>query len=151
MRGRSGQALVEFAVVVFAFLLVMFATMLAAFHAIQRAVAEMAAAAGVEVAASGTPGQVDRPDLAGAFVPTRDLLGPVMFSTAIVQVPPGQPCPPLDRIGADTVAVCAYLDGSLVAETVRGHPNLIVPAVVAERLPFSVDVTVEMHAVSYQP
>src|SRR5579875_3619442 len=122
MRGRSGQALVE-----------------------------LAAAAGVEVAASGTPGQVDRPDLAGAFVPTRDLLGPVMFSTAIVQVPPGQPCPPLDRIGADTVAVCAYLDGSLVAETVRGHPNLIVPAVVAERLPFSVDVTVEMHAVSYQP
>ncbi len=143
--------MVEFAVVVFAFLFVMFATMLAAFHSIQRATAETAAAAGVQVAASGTPGRVDQPDLAGAFAPTRDLLRPVMFSTAIVRVPPGQPCRPLGGIAPDTLEVCAYPDGELVAETVRGRPNLLVPSFVADRLPLSIDVTVEMHAVSYQP
>jgi hypothetical protein len=143
--------MVEFAIVVFAFLLVMFATMLAAFHSIQRATAETAAATGVQVAASGAPGRVDQPDLAGAFAPTRDLLRSVMFATAIVQVPPGRPCPPLGGIAQDTLEVCAYPDGELVAETVRGHPNLLLPAFVADRLPFNIDVTVEMHAVSYQP
>lgn len=136
--------------VVAAFLLVTFAAVSAAFHSIQRAMAETAAAAGVQVAASGSPADPNTPFLAGAFQPTHDLLQSVMFQTAIVQVPPGQQCGAMDRIAQATLQVCAYPDGGLVAETVRGHPNFPIPWI-TQFLPWSVDVTVEMHQVIYQP
>jgi hypothetical protein len=142
--------MVEFAMVVAAFLLVTFAAVSGAFHSIQRAMAETAAAAGVQVAASGSPADPNTPFLAGAFQPTRDLLRSVMFETAIVQVPPGQPCGGMDQIAQATLEVCAYPDGNLVAETVRGHPSFPIPWV-TRFLPWSIDVTVEMHQVSYQP
>ena len=136
--------------VVAAFLLVTFAAVSAAFHAIQRAMAETAAAAGVQIAASGSPANPDQPYLAGAFQPTHDLLQSVMFQTAIVQVPPGQPCGAKDQIPQATLQVCAYPDGALVAETIRGHPNFPIPWI-TQLLPWDIDVTVEMHEVSYQP
>jgi Flp pilus assembly protein TadG len=142
--------MVEFAMVVAAFLLVTFAAVSGAFHSIQRAMAETAAAAGVQVAASGSPADPNTPYLAGAFQPTRDLLRSVMFQTAIVQVPPGQQCAAMDQIAQATVQVCAYPDGDLVAETVRGHPNFPIPWI-TQFLPWNIDVTVEMHQVSYQP
>ena len=140
--------MVEFALVVGAFLLVTFAAVSAAFHSIQRAMAETAAAAGVQVAASGTPGSPSVPYLSGAFRPTDDLLKSVMFGTAIVQVPAGQQCP--QAVPDATIDVCVYPDGNLVAETIRGHPAFPVP-LITQWLPWSIDVTVEMHAVSYQP
>lgn len=136
--------------VVAAFLLVTFAAVSAAFHAIQRAMAETAAAAGVQIAASGSPATPDAPFLAGAFQPTRDLLHSVMFQTAIVQVPPGQQCAGSGQIPQATLQVCSYVDGPLVAETIRGHPNFPIPWI-TQFLPWDIDVTVEMHAVSYQP
>jgi Flp pilus assembly protein TadG len=142
--------MVEFAMVVAAFLLVTFAAVSAAFHAIQRAMAETAAAAGVQIAASGSPTNPDKPYLAGAFQPTHDLLRSVMFQTAIVQVPPGQQCAGSGQIPQATLQVCSYVDGPLVAETIRGHPNFPIPWI-TQFLPWDIDVTVEMHAVSYQP
>jgi len=136
--------------VVAAFLLVTFAAVSAAFHAIQRAMAETAAAAGVQIAASGSPAKPDEPNLAGAFQPTHDLLQSVMFQTDIEPGPANKPCPPKDQIGQAKLEVCAYPDGALVAVTVRGQPNFPIPWI-TQFLPWDIDVTVEMHAVSYQP
>jgi hypothetical protein len=142
--------MVEFSLVVFAFLLVMFAAVSAAFHSIQRASAETAAAAGVQLAASGTAADPATPAYGGSFGPTRDLLKPVMFGTSIVQGADRKACddaaanPP-----ADQLTVCAYQDGNLVAERVVGKPNYIIPFI-ARWLPWSIDVTVEMHQVTYQ-
>jgi len=134
--------------VVAAFLLVTFAAVSAAFHSIQRAMAETAAAAGVQIAASGSPGDASAPYLAGAFQPTQGLMQSVMFGTSIVPGPPGQNCDP--SIPDATLEVCVYPDGNLVAETVRGRPGFPIPWI-THYLPWSIDVTVEMHAVSYQP
>ncbi len=140
--------------VVVAFLLVTFAAISAAFHSIQRAMAETAAAAGVQIAASGSPGNPDVPFLAGAFQPTEALLRPVMFGTSVVEVPPGRQCDPLEGSGSvvpqATLQVCVYPDGELVAETIRGHPAFPIPWI-TRFLPWTIDITVEMHEVSYQP
>lgn len=135
--------------VVAAFLLVTFAAVSAAFHSIQRAMAETAAAAGVQIAASGTPGTPATPAMAGSFAPTRDLLQPVMFGTAIQQVQAGQRCDNMNQVPDSTLQVCAYANGNLVAETVRGHPAFPIPWI-TQFLPWTIDVTVEMHEVSYQ-
>jgi Flp pilus assembly protein TadG len=145
---QSGQSMVEFALVVGAFLLVTFAAVSAAFHSVQRAMAETAAAAGVQIAASGSPGDPSAPDLAGAYQPTADLLRSVLFGTAITPGPAGRPCP--QTVPDGTLEVCVYPDGNLVAETVRGHPAFPIPWI-TRYLPWGIDVTVEMHRVSYQP
>lgn len=134
--------------VVASFVLVTFAAVSAAFHSIQRAMAETAAAAGVQVAASGSPTDPNTPFLAGAFAPTNNLLESVMFGTTIVQGPTGQPCGQAMQDG--TLVVCVYPDGNLVAETIRGRPGFPVPWI-DQFLPWSIDVTVEMRQVSYQP
>jgi hypothetical protein len=140
--------MVEFAMVVASFVLVTFAAVSAAFHSIQRAMAETAAAAGVQIAASGTPGDPNTPYLAGAYGPTKNLLDSVMFGTTIEPGKPNQPC---DQAMKDaTITVCVYPDGNLVAETIRGRPGFPVPWI-DQFLPWTIDVTVEMHQVSYQP
>ncbi|HEY4024794.1 MAG TPA: hypothetical protein VGO86_00075 [Candidatus Dormibacteraeota bacterium] len=147
--------MVEFALVVGAFLLVTFAAVSAAFHSIQRAMAETAAAAGVQMAARGSPAtggskaDPNTPYLAGGFAPTQKLLQSVMFGTAIDQVPPGQQCGAMNQISDSHIQVCNYQDGNLVAETVRGHPSFPIPWI-TQYLPWSIDVTVEMHQVSFQ-
>jgi len=140
--------MVEFAMVVASFLLVTFAAVSAAFHSIQRAMAETAAAAGVQVAASGTPGNPNTPYLTGAYDPTKNLLQSVMFGTTIEQGPPSASCG--QGIPDATIQVCVYPDGNLVAETVRGRPGFPIPWI-DQFLPWTIDVTVEMHQVSYQP
>lgn len=134
--------------VVAAFMLVTFAAVSAAFHSIQRAMAETAAAAGVQIAASGSPGNPNVPYMAGAFQPTQNLLRSVMFGTRIVEVPPGQKCSQVPQDA--TIEVCVYPDGNLVAETIRGQPGFPIPWI-TRYLPWRIDVTVEMHQVSYQP
>ena len=134
--------------VVAAFLLVTFAAVSAAFHSIQRAMAETAAATGVQVAASGTPGDPNTPFLTGAYDPTRSLLTSVMFGTTIE---PGNGGPSCGQGIPDAILqVCVYPDGNLVAETIRGRPGFPIPWI-DRILPWSIDVTVEMHEVSYQP
>jgi hypothetical protein len=140
--------MVEFAMVVASFLLVTFAAVSAAFHSIQRAMAETAAAAGVQVAASGTPNSPNTPFLTGAYAPTRDLLQSVMFGTTIEEGPASPSCG--QGLPDATIQVCVYQDGNLVAETIRGRPGFPVPWI-DQLLPWNIDVTVEMHQVSYQP
>jgi hypothetical protein len=112
--------------------------------------AETAAAAGVQVAASGAPGNPGQTFLGGGYQTTHDLLQSVMFGTTIDPPIVGQPCGSLGSIGDGHLQVCTYPDGALVAETIRGHPAFPI-AWVAQHLPWTIDVTVEMHAVSYQP
>ena len=138
--------------VVAAFVLVTFAAVSAAFHAIQRAMAETAAAAGVQIAASGSPTDPGKPNLTGpeAFTVTQGLLQSVAFGTTIAPGAAQQPCPGVDQIGQGRLLVCTFQDGALVGETIRGHPGFPVPWI-TQFLPWSIDVTVEMHQVSYQP
>src|SRR5207302_6811069 len=91
---ESGQTMVEFAMVVAAFVLVTFAAVSAAFHAIQRAMAETAAASGVQIAAGGSAADPRLPSLGSpeAFDATRNLLRPVAFGTAIAQGPASAAC-----------------------------------------------------------
>jgi hypothetical protein len=140
--------MVEFAMVVASFVLVTFAAVSAAFHSIQRAMAETAAASGVQVAASGTPGDPNTPDLTGAYAPTKKLLESVMFGTTIEPGPSSPSCG--QGIPDATLQVCVYPDGDLVAETIRGRPGFPIPWI-DQVLPWNIDVTVEMHQVSYQP
>jgi hypothetical protein len=144
-----------------AFLLALFGAVSAAFHSVQRAMAETAAATGVQVAAGGTPLSPGQPDLAGAIDPTEAVLRPVLWGTRVTvpenwaAQPQGQPCAPLQSIPQDTLQVCVWRPADtggqtgMVAETVRGHPAYVVPFL-AQLLPWSIDVTVETHEVSYQ-
>jgi hypothetical protein len=141
--------MVEFAMVVAAFLLVTFAAVAAAFHSIQRAMAETAAAAGVQVAAGGTPGRPDAPNMAGAFPATVQLLQPVLFGTTVVPGRVGSNCDDAP-ISNGTLYVCTYQDGALIAERIKGQPGFPI-AWVVDHLGWTIDVTVEMHEVSYQP
>jgi len=140
--------------VVGVFLLVVFAAVSAAFHSVQRATAETAAAAGVQLAASGSANDPAAPAYGASFGPTRDLLDAVMWDTTIT---PGTQAE-CAAYGAavsqhgltdGSLKVCAYQDGPLVAERVVGVPRYILPFV-AQYVPWSIDVTVEMHQVSYQ-
>jgi len=135
--------------VVGVFVLVTFAAVAAAFHSIQRAMAETAAATGVQVAASGSPTDPGTPFLTGAYAPTQNLLKSVMFGTTIVQGQGnGGSCGQPMQDG--TIVVCAYQDGpDLVAETIRGRPGFPIPWI-DQILPWDVDVTVEMHQVTFQ-
>jgi len=113
--------------------------------------AETAAAAGVQIAASGAPGSPGQSNLAGGYTPAHNLFQSVAFGTTIdPPLPAGQQCDAMDHIPDGSVEICSYLDGPLVAETIRGHPAFPIPWI-AQHLPWSIDVTVEMRAVSYQP
>ena len=142
--------MVEFSLVVGAFLIVLFAAVSAAIHSIQRAAAETAAAAGVQLAASGSAANPQTPVYGASFGPTRDLLKSVMFDTAIVPGPQGASCDSYAQHMQDgTLMVCAYPDGPLVAERVVGIPSYIIPFI-GRYVHWTIDVTVEMHQVSYQ-
>ena len=144
--------MVEFAMVVGAFLLILFAAVSAAFHAIQRAMAETAAAAGVQVAASADPNDQAQPYLAGAYGATAPLLRTVMFGTSVVPGPPGQQCAPAGSNGPGVLEVCAWIDPArpdMVGETVRGTPAFLIPFL-ANRIPWDIDVTLETHRVGYR-
>jgi hypothetical protein len=145
--------MVEFAVVVSAFLTILFAAISAAFHSLQRAMAETAAASGIQVAASAPatnpPSQATRANLTGAIAPTEDLLRSVMYSTTLTGLP-NQRCPAMDAIPQATLLVCTYQAApGRVGETIRGHPAYPVPFL-ASLLPWTIDVTLEMHQVGFQ-
>jgi hypothetical protein len=153
-RRHNGQSLVEFSVVVGAFVILLFAAVSAAFHSVQRAMAETAAATGIQIAASApATGNPTQSDLRGAIGPTEQLLRSTMFGTNIGQPSGGVgvPCDPMNAIPQGSLQVCAYQAApGMVGETVRGHPAYLVPFL-SQWLPWSIDVTLEMHQVGYQP
>lgn len=160
---HTGQSLVEFSVVVSAFVILLFAAVSAAFHSVQRAMAETAAATGIQIAASAPATCAPQPckpdptqaDMQGAIAPTEQVLRSTMFGTRIGQPSGGVgvQCDPLGSIPQATLQVCVYPDpaaAGMVEETVRGHPAYLVPFL-SQWLPWSIDVTLEMHQVGYQP
>lgn len=151
-RRSAGQSLVEFSMVVGVFLILVFAGVSAALHAVQRGMAETAAAAGVQVAASATANDPTGTDLQGAMAPTQRLLSAVMFATNI-QSEPGVDCSGTSPAGVPngTLEVCTYVPApGMVAETIVGRPAYLVPFL-AGLLGWTIDVTLEMHQVGYQP
>jgi hypothetical protein len=134
------------------FVLALFAALSAAMHSIQRSMAETAAAAGVQVAASGTAGGptnagLAQADIAAAYQPTANLLRAVMWGTTVQQGCPSS----AGAAGAGNIDVCVFRDpanANLIAERVVGQPAMLVPL-----LPWnwSVDAQVEMRQVTYQP
>ena len=140
--------------VVWVFLLLMFGAISAAFHSLQREVAETAASVGVQAAASADPTQPDQPALRAAYGPTVALLQPVMFDTNVQRKPPGQRCDSPDAVSPGNVEVCVYQDQfqgrTLVVERVSGRPAYIIPFL-AQWLNWSIDVTLGVREVTYQP
>jgi TadE-like protein len=146
--------MVEFAMVVWVFLLLMFGAVSAALHSLQREVAETAASVGVQAAASADPAHPDRPHLGAAYAPTVALLRPVMFNTTVQQRLPGQRCDDPNAVAPGNLEVCVYQDQfqgqTLVVERVSGRPAYIIPFL-AQWLNWSIDVTLGVREVTYQP
>jgi Flp pilus assembly protein TadG len=142
--------MVEFAMVVWVFLLLLFGAISAALHSLQREVAETAAAIGVQAAASANPNHPEQPNLQAAYVPTMAVLRPVMFSTAVHPLAAGTKCPDPANVSPGNVYVCVYLDQNLVVERVSGRPAYVIPFL-AQLLNWSIDVTLGVHQVTYQP
>jgi TadE-like protein len=146
-RRSRGQALVEFAMVIWVFLLLFFGAVAAAIHSLQREVAETAASVGVQAAASADRANPANPNLAAAYTPTRRILQPVMFDTAIAEMPVGSRCDPPG--GPGRIEVCVYQDQNLVVERISGRPQYLIPYL-AQWLNLSIDVTLGVHQVTYQ-
>jgi Flp pilus assembly protein TadG len=142
--------MVEFAMVIWVFLLLMFGAISAALHSLQREVAETAAAVGVQAAASADPNHPEQPNLQAGYNPTVAVLQPVMFSTTVQQLPRGNRCDNPNAIAPGNVEVCVYQDQNLVVERVSGRPAYVIPFV-AQWLNWSIDVTLGVHQVTYQP
>jgi Flp pilus assembly protein TadG len=146
--------MVEFAMVVWVFLLLMFGAISAALHSLQREVAETAASVGVQAAASADPNQPDQPNLQAGYAPTVAVLQPVMFNTTVQQLPRGSRCNNPNAIAPGNVEVCVYQDQfqgrTLVVERISGRPAYVIPFL-AQWLNWSIDVTLGVHQVTYQP
>jgi Flp pilus assembly protein TadG len=146
-RRSRGQALVEFAIVIWWFLLLLFGAVAAALHSLQREVAETAASVGVQAAASADRADPANPNLGAAYAPTHRIMQPVMFGTTIVDKPVGSQCDPPGTAG--TLEVCVYQNGNLVVERVSGRPQYVIPYL-AQWLNFSIDITLGVRQVTYQ-
>lgn len=139
------------------FLLLVLGGVSAAFHSFQREVAETAAAAGVQAAASATAADPTRPALDAAVQPTLELLRPALLGSTVT-VLDGRRCDPLGSIPEGRLQVCTWLDPAvrdargrpaLVGETVRGTPPPLVP-LLGNPLPRAIDVSLEVRTVTYQ-
>jgi hypothetical protein len=147
---ESGQALVEFAMVIGLFLLCLLGAMSAATYTVQRAAAVTGVAAGARVAASGSQGAAgaNTPNLAGAPPAVARVVGPVLVGTRVRQLEPARDCPPLAGIPSGEVDVCAVQSGGSVTVRLRGRPATAVPI---PGLDWSLDLAAEVHAVTFAP
>ena len=77
-----------------------------------------------------------------------------MFDTNVQPVPRGQRCHDPGAISPGNVEVCVYQDQfqgqTLVVERVSGRPAYIIPFL-AQWLNWSIDVTLGVREVTYQP
>jgi TadE-like protein len=146
--GESGQAMVEFAMVVGLFLMCLLGAMSASLYTVQRAAAVTGVAAGARVAAGGTPapGGANTPDLAGAVPAVARVVAPVLLGTRIRQLRPDRDCPALAAIPSDEVDICAARSANVVTVRLRGRPATGVPI---PGLDWSLDLAAEVHAVTF--
>lgn len=149
-RDHSGQATVEFAMVVGLFLLCLVGAMSAALYTVQRAAAVTGVAAGARVAAGGTAGRegANTPNLAGATPAVARVVAPVLRGTRIRQLEPARDCPPAPAIPAGEVDICALQSAGTVTVRLRGRPATAVPL---PGLDWSLDLAAEVHAVTFAP
>jgi len=59
-------------------------------------------------------------------------------------------CPDPANVAPGNIYVCVYLDQGLVVERVSGKPAYVIPFL-AQWLNWSIDVTLGVHQVTYQP
>jgi hypothetical protein len=146
----SGQALVEFAMTIAVFLLLIFGAVTASVYTVERGAAVTGVAAGARVAVGGTGGRAgeNTPNLAGAIPAVVRVTRPLLFATAIDQLPPGQPCPTsVGSVPPGHVEVCATQAGSLVTVRLEGWPGGLGPATWG--LEWPLDVSAEVHTVTF--
>ena len=147
---ETGQATVEFAMVIGLFLLCLLGAMSASVYTVQRAAAVTAVAAGARVAAGGTsgPAGANTPNLTGAMPAAARVVTPVLVGTRIRQLQPDRACPALGAIPRGEVDICAERSAAAVAVRLRGRPATAVPI---PGLDWSLDLAAEVHAVTFAP
>src|SRR5262245_29529844 len=149
-RGRveTGQALVEFAVVVGLFLVCLLGAMSASIYTVQRSAAVTGVADGARIAAGGTTGVAgaNPPDLAGAVPAVVRFVQPVMVGTRINAVAPPGDCRQPGGIPHGEVDVCATRAADEVTVRLRGTPANALPI---PGLDWSLDLVAEVHAVTF--
>jgi hypothetical protein len=145
---ESGQAMVEFAMVVGLFLLCLLGAMSASVYTIQRAAAVTGVAAGARVAAGGTagPAGANTPNLAGATPAVARVVSPVMVGTRVRQLEPSRDCPAPGAVPPGEVDICAVQAAGVVTVRLRGRPAT---AVSLPGLDWSLDLVAEVHAVTF--
>ena len=147
-REQSGQAMVEFAMVIGLFLLCLVAAMSASVYTVERAAAVTAVAAGARIAAGGTQGAAgpNVPNLAGAMPAAARVVTPMLIGTRVRQLQPGQDCPAPTAIPSGEVDICAVDSGGTVTVRLRGRPAT---AIAIPGLDWSLDLVAEVHAVTF--
>lgn len=145
---ESGQALVEFAMVVGLFLMCLLGATSASVYTIQRSAAVTGVAAGARVAAGGTLGSVgaNTPNLAGATPAVARIVSPVLIGTHIRQIEPARDCPPWSAIPPGEIDICAVQTAGVVTVRLRGRPAT---AISIPGLDWSLDLAAEVHAVTF--
>ena len=147
---ETGQAMVEFAIVMGFFLLCLLGAMSASIYTVQRAAAVTGVAAGARVAAGGTagPAGANTPNLMGALPAVARVVTPVLFGTRVRQLQPDRACPDLGAIPAGEVDICAAQAAGTVTVRLRGRPAASVPI---PGLDWSLDLAAEVHSVTFAP
>jgi TadE-like protein len=145
---ETGQAMVEFAMVIGLFLLCLLGAMSASLYTVQRAAAVTGVAAGARIAAGGTPGPAgaNTPNLAGATPAVARVVSPVLAGTHLRQLLPNRDCPALGDIPSGEVDICAAQAAGVVTVRLRGRPATAVPI---PGLDWSLDLAAEVHAVTF--
>ena len=147
---ETGQAMVEFAMVIGLFLLCLLGAVSASIYTVQRAAAVTGVAAGARVAAGGTSGAAgaNTPNLAGAIPAVARIVTPVFVGTRVRQLEPGTQCPAIGAIPSGQVDICAARSASTVTVRLRGRPATAVPV---PGLDWSLDLVAEVHVVTFAP
>ena len=147
---ETGQAMVEFAMVIGLFLLCLLGAVSASIYTVQRAAAVTGVAAGARVAAGGTSGAAgaNTPNLAGAIPAVARIVTPVLVGTRVRQLEPGTQCPAIGAIPSGQVDICAARSASTVTVRLRGRPATAVPV---PGLDWSLDLVAEVHVVTFAP
>ena len=147
---QSGQALVEFSLVVGLFLLCLLGAVSASVYTVQRSAAVTGVAAGARIAASGSAGAAgdNTPDLVDAAPAVSRVVAPVMVGTRINQLPDARDCRPPATIPRGEIDVCVTRSGDMVTVRLRGKPAIALPV---PGLDWSLDLAAQVHAVTFEP
>lgn len=145
---ETGQAMVEFGVVIGLFLLCLLSAMSASIYTIQRSAAVAGVAAGARVAAGGTPGPAgaNAPNLAGALPVVARIVEPALAGSHVRQLQPDRDCPALDAVPRGEVDICAVASGGSVTVRLRGRPAALVGI---PGLDWTLDLAAEVHTVTF--